>query len=219
MPPGMSSDDILTPEEVTALLTQGDGTFRLARWGRPIAPVIFGLAEESLPVFKGAIEAVVTLAGHKMAEVDPELGANLMVFFVADWGELTEVPDLDRLIPGLSDLVQRLIAKGANQYRTFRFDEDGAIKAAFVFLRLDEAMAEVPAETLALGQAAQVILLWSPTAFAEVAPLARLPEGGVILRPEIAALIAAAYDPVLPPASTEPAMALRLAARLSAAQP
>ena len=31
-----------------------------------------------------------------MAETDPELGANLMVFFVRDWCELSQTPTLDR---------------------------------------------------------------------------------------------------------------------------
>ena len=54
-------------------------------------------------------------------------------------------------------------------------------------------MAEVPAETLALTQAVQVMLLWGERAFAEVSLLAVLPENGnTILRPEIAGVIAAA---------------------------
>ena len=44
-------------------------------------------------------------------------------------------------------LCDRLAAAGANQYRAFRFDEAGAIRAAFVFIRMDEALADMPAET------------------------------------------------------------------------
>mgnify|MGYP004073646829 CR=1 FL=1 len=69
-----------------------------------------------------------------MAETDPELGANAMVFFFRDWEELRDVPDLDRLIPDLGDLLGRLKAADANQYRIFRFEASGAIKAVFVFL-------------------------------------------------------------------------------------
>ncbi|MFO7756986.1 MAG: hypothetical protein R6V26_00680, partial [Roseovarius sp.] len=72
----------LSPDEIEALFTRSDGTFLCARWGRPIVPVVFGVDDHTLGIFKGAIEAVVTLAGHTMAETDPELGANLMVFFV-----------------------------------------------------------------------------------------------------------------------------------------
>jgi len=140
------------PEEIEALFTRSDGSYLFARWGRPVVPVVFGVEDATLPVIKGAFEAVVTLAGHRMEELDPELGANLMVFFVRDWEELLAVPDLDRLVPGLADLVARLGAAGANQYRIFRFDAEGAIKAAFVFLRMDTALSEMPAETLALAQ-------------------------------------------------------------------
>lgn len=198
---------------IEALFTRADGTFLCARWGRPIVPVVFGVEDATLSTVKGAIEAMVTLAGHRMAETDPELGANLMVFFFRDWAELPLVPGLDRLVPDLGPLCERLAAQGANQYRLFRFDADGAIRAAFVFLRMDAALAAMPAETLALTQAAQAILLWSDRAFADVSPLARA-GGTVILRPEIGALIRAAYDPVLPAAARDPAHALRLAARV-----
>ncbi len=198
---------------IEALFTRADGTFLCARWGRPIVPVVFGVEDATLSVVKGAIEAVVALAGHRMAETDPELGANLMVFFFRDWAELPRVPGLDRLVPDLGPLCDRLAAQGANQYRLFRFDAGGAIRAAFVFLRMDAALAAMPAETLALTQAAQAILLWSDRAFAEVSPLARAGDT-VILRPEIGALIRAAYDPVLPAVARDPAHALRLAARV-----
>lgn len=206
--------DTLSPDEIEALFTRSDCTFLCARWGRPIVPVVFGVDDRTLGIFKGAIEAVVTLAGHKMAETDPELGANLMVFFVRDWTELTETPNLDRMIPDLAPLVHRLQATGANQYRVFRFDEAGGIKACFVFLRLDEVLAAMEAETLALGQAVQSLLLWSDKAFTQRSALAQMPDGKVLLRPEIGTLIRAAHDPVLPGCADDPAHALRLHARM-----
>ena len=205
----------MTPEDVTALFTRKDDTFLFARWGRPIAPVVFGVEDETLPVIKGAIEAVVALAGHQMAETDPELGANLMVFFCADWDEIAGVPHLDRLIPDLADLMLRLKQAQANQYRVFRFDDEGAVKAAFVFIRMDEHLRAVGAETLALSQAVQLILLWSDTAFTESSALLVGPEGQVMLKPEISEVIRAAYDPLIPGVSTDPSVALRLAARMA----
>lgn len=203
------------PEAVEALFTRSDGAYLFARWGRPIVPVVFGVADESLPVIKGAFEAVVALAGHRMAETDPELGANLMVFFCRDWAELLAVPDLGRLVPELEGLVARLDAAGANQYRIFRFEAEGAIKAAFVFLRMDAALAAMPAETLALAQAVQTVLLWSDRAFDGSSPLARVGEA-VVLRPEIGAVIRAGYDPVMPAVAQDASHALRLAARCRA---
>lgn len=202
--------------EVEKLFTRSDGSFLCARWGRPIVPVVFGCDDATLSIVKGAIEAVVALAGHQMAETDPELGANLMVFFFRDWEELRHVPHLDRLVPDLGPLLARLEAAEANQYRLFRFDPQGAIRAAFVFLRMDDHLSAVPAEALALAQAAQTILLWSDTAFRDAGPLAEV-AGRLILRPEIGALIRAAYAPVLPPVTHAPAHALRLAARVGLA--
>lgn len=203
----------MTADEVAALFTRGDGQFLCARWGRPIVPVVFGIEDATLSVMKGAFEAVCLLAGHRMGDTDPDLGANLIVFFCRDWDELRHVPNLDRLVPDLMPLLDRLETTGANQYRIFRFDADGAIRAAFVLLRMDRHLAAVPAEVLALAQAVQTIVLWSDRAFVGHSPLVEV-DGNIILRPEIGAVIRAAYDPVLPGVATDPSHALRLAARV-----
>ena len=207
----------MTPQDIEALFTRSDGKYGFARWGRPIAPIVFGVQDETLSIVKGALEAVMTLAGHHMAETDPELGSNLMMFFFRDWDELLDVPDLDKLIQELGPLVGKLKAAEANQYRLFRFDQNGAIKAAFVFLCMDTAMSKLPAETLALQQVAQTVLLWSDTAFRSQSPLAVTEGGATILRPDIADVIRAAYDPVLPVAAQDASHALRMFARLGGA--
>lgn len=207
----------MTPDEIEALFTRESGAFLFARWGRPIVPVVFGVEDETLSTVKGAFEAVVALAGHKMAETDPELGVNCMVFFFRDWQELLEVPDLDRLVPDLGPMVERLVAADANQYRVFRFEQDGSIRAAFVFLRMDAQLSKIPAETLALTQVVQTILLWSDEAFRVRSPLAVAGET-TILRPDIAGLIRAAYDPVLPSVAQDKSHALRLFARMERPQ-
>jgi hypothetical protein len=203
----------MTPEAVVALFTRSDGSYLFARWGRPIVPVVFGVDDATLGVVKAALQAVVALAGHDMEAVDAELGANLMIFFCRDWNELRGVPNLGRLVPGLDALCDRLIAADANQYRIFRFDTVGAIKAAFVFLRIDAHLSAVPAETLALSQAVQVIVLWSDLAFRAASPLAMVGDVAV-LRPGIAGVIRAGYDPVLPGVAVDTSHALRLAARV-----
>ncbi|MDA5093993.1 hypothetical protein O2N63_07815 [Aliiroseovarius sp. KMU-50] len=205
----------MTPEEIQTFFTGKDGSYAFARWGRPIVPVVFGVEEETLEVVKGAVEAVVALAGHKMAETDPELGANLMVFFFQGWDELLGVPNLEKMVPDLEPLVGRLKGVGASQYRAFRFDEDGAIQACFVFVCMSGEMAQQPAETIALTQAVQAVLLWGEGAFSTKSPLAVLPETGqVILRPDVAGIIAASYDPVMPAAAEDASHALRLFARM-----
>lgn len=205
---------MLDASEIEALFTRTDGSFTFARWGRPIAPVIFGVTDETVAVVKGALEAMCVVSGHKMAETDPELGSNAMFFFFTDWDELLDVPNLDKLVPDLADMVKRVKAVRGNQYRVFRFDEQGAIKACFSFVCMDAHLSEIPAETLALSQTVQMMLLWSDKAFTEGSPLAVAPEGGVILKPEISALLGAAYDPVLPAAARDASHALRLGARM-----
>ena len=207
----------LDPKAVEALFTRRDESYFFARWGRPIVPVIFGVDDKTLSVFKGAIEVMVGLAQHQMAETDPELGANLMVFFCRDWAEMGEVPHMDQLVPDIGPLMAKLQAADANQYRIFRFDENGAIRACFVFLRMDAHLSAVPADTLALSQAAQTILLWSDMAFRTQSPLAVV-DGVSVLRPEIAAVIRASYDPVMPAVARDATHAMRLAARVVPAQ-
>jgi hypothetical protein len=203
--------------DVEQLFTRADGQYAFARWGRAIAPVVFGVEDETLGVIKGAIDAVCQLAGHEMTDGDAELGSNFMWFFFREWGELLEVPRLGDMVPDLEPLVGRLKEADANQYRAFRFDDAGAIKACFVFVRMDAALAELPADTLALSQSVQSILLWSDVAFKSQSPLALVGET-TVLRPEIGQVIAAAYDPVLPVAAQDPTHAMRLAARIGAMQ-
>jgi hypothetical protein len=196
---------------VEPFFTRSDGAYVFARWGRPIVPVVFGVDAPTLSVFKAAIEAIVVAADHKMDELDTELGANLMMFFCKDWSELLDVPHLDQMIPEIAPLIAKLQAGDANQYRLFRFDAQGAINACFVFLRMDAHLAEASADTLALSQAAQMILLWSDTAPSLLGEI----NGMTVLRPEIAGVIRAAYDPVMPSVAQDPSHALRLSARVS----
>jgi len=203
----------MTEDQIKLLFTRGDGSYLFARWGRPIAPIVFGVDDATLSVIKGAIEAISVLSGHPLAETDPELGTNFPMFFFREWDELLETPDLDRLVPELAQLVPKLKAADANQYRLFRFDNDGAIQAVFVFIRMDAALSEMPAEDLALVQVAQSMLLWSETAFKDRGALARI-DDSVVLNPEIAAVIKAGYDPVMPRVATDASHALRLAARI-----
>ena len=204
----------MQPSDIEAQFTRKDGTYLFARWGRPIAPIAFGIDDATLATLKGAIEEMNKMVGHPVAETDPELGSNLMFFFMRDWAELLDVPDMDKLVPDLGPLVKRLAEAQANQYRFFRFDAEGTIKACFVFLRMDDHLSSVPAQDLCLAQVAQSFLLWSDTAFQTIAPLARTDTGHAILHPNVADIIRAAYDLVLPSITQDKTHALRLFARI-----
>ncbi|AGT07579.1 hypothetical protein JCM7686_0470 [Paracoccus aminophilus JCM 7686] len=192
----------MTQDEIEAFFS-AKGRYLCARWSRPVAPVIFGLADESLAIFRAAITAVLRDIRHPLTETDPEMGANLMVFFVRDWVELDDVPDLATLT-GLPDLSRRLIADKAEQYRLFRFDPDGSIRACLVFIKMSGALADTHP-----GQLAETIAVGAMLTFArEVRPS----EG-------VAALLRAAYDPIMPAVAQDPSHALRLAARLAMSSP
>lgn len=197
----------MTPAQVEAFFTHKRQGYRFARWGRPIVPVVFGLEEETLRIVKGAIEAVVATAGHKMSDHDPEIAANLMMFCFRDWSELLDVPNLRQLIPQLDDFVQERIEDGSSISRVFRFDDHGAIQLSILFLQITETLARAPAEMLMLDQAARSMLTWGT---GDV-----LVEGST-LRKDVTAILKAAYDPVMPASATDPSHALRLAARINA---
>lgn len=208
------SDTPLNAGRVQDLFTAKDGTYRFSRWGRPIAPVIFGVDDDTLSHLKDAMSDVVGIANMKLAETDPELGANLMIFFCQDWDELDFVPNLDKMLPDFEILKASLKRSGANQYRTFTFDDNGAIQLCVALLRYDEHMAQTSIQTLATGQMTQSILLWGDEAFADDSPIAMIPQNGIcIVKPNYAAVIRAAYDPNLPPSATDASHAMRLAAR------
>ena len=207
-------NNILSPEVVKNHFLRDDGKYLFARWARPIAPVAFGVDDQSLACLKRVLEAVVGLVGHEIIDTDPELGSNMIFFFFEDWEELIDVPHLHRLVPNLIRLKEKLASKEANQYRLFRFDAFGAIKACFIFCKMDYHLRAVSAETLFLSQVVQSILLWSDRAFQAQSPLVVLDDGDTILRPEIADLIKVAYTPELPAYSESTSHSLRLFARI-----
>ena len=206
--------DLIKKNSIEAYFTRSDGKYIFARWGRPIAPVVFGIQDETLITLKLAIQSMVGLANHELAETDPELGSNAMFFFFLAWDELLEVNDLDRIIPDLGNLVERLKSIKANQYRVFRFDSDGGIKAVFTFICMDENLTSVSAEVLCLNQVVQMFLLWSDDAFKDKSPTLIAKKGGVILNPIIGDIVRAVYDPTMPLVSNDKSHALRAQARI-----
>ncbi|MBY8974909.1 hypothetical protein KHP62_03750 [Rhodobacteraceae bacterium NNCM2] len=199
---------------ITQLFTRADGSFRFARWGRPLAPVVYGTNDGGMRIFEENLAGVAGLAGLEIRDLDPELGANFMVFFSRDWAELLEVPHLEKLIPNLGQLVADLSRANANQYRIFGFDEQGAIRICITLLRYDDDLQQISAQTLAVSQSYQGMLLWSDSAFAEESPIALLDNGRCIVKPWYADVVRAAYDPVLPACAGDASFGLRLAARM-----
>lgn len=186
----------LTAENITALF-QRDGRYLCARWGRPVAPVVFGLADESLDIFRSALRAVLADLGHPRTDADPEMGANMMFFFARDWSELDQIPDLE-VLTGQADLPRRLGADKADQYRIFRFDQDGSIRACLSFVNMGGGLKDAHPGALAETLAVRAMLSFAR----DVQPSKAL-----------ARVMRAAYDPVLPARAEDASHALRLLAR------
>lgn len=201
----------LSVDAIERLFTRNDGTYGFARWGRPIAPVVFGVDDETLHYLKAAIAQTVAVTGGTLTETDPELGANFMWFFCSEWDEVTEVPDLEKLVPDLQNLVTGLKQKNVNEHRMFIFDNDGAIKMCLLFLRMKGQIADMPVQVLATGETLQSLLTWAEDAFYNQSPIALVKENGIcIVKPQFAALVRGAYDPVMPTAAKDASHALRL---------
>lgn len=82
---------------------------------------------------------------------------------------------------------------------------------------MDDELSDMPVEVIALGQVVQTILLWSDVAFQSRSPLAMADET-TVLRPDIASVIRAAYDPLLPVSGSDASLGLRIFARLESEQ-
>ena len=150
-----------------------------------------------------------------MSDFDPDLGANLLMFFCSKWAELNTIPNLNKLIPNISDLLENLDQNQANQYRTFSFSPDGAINFVVVLLKYDLELSSVSVQTLGVSQMFQSVLLWSHDAFKDDSPIAVIKETNrCIVKPFYSALLKAAYDPVLPDYSVDEIHAMRLEARV-----
>lgn len=212
------SPDGLDPDRVEASFTRSDGRYRFARWGRPLVPAVFGVEIDDQRAMVEAIGAVAGIGGLRLAEQDPELGVNCLVFVCTAWRELRAVPGLDRLVPDLPRLTTVLEASGANQYRIFGFEGEGrpgAIRICITLLRLDDDLARFPWRVLATGQAVQAMLLWSDHAFTAESPVAEIEgTGRALVKPWVQALIRAAYDPALPAVAEDRAHASALVAAL-----
>jgi hypothetical protein len=201
-------------ENPALLFTAPDQTYHFARWGRPLAPVVFGVGDESLPHLKEAIAMTVGITGAPLAETDPELGANFMWFFCREWDEMFEVPNLDKLMPNFERTIAALKDQNASRYRTFGFDKDGAVQLCVVLIRVDAATEALSLQTLGTSETLQSLLTFSENAFDTESPIATIKANNLcIVKPEYAAVVRAAYDPALPSASEDPAHALRVSAR------
>ena len=197
----------------------GGDAFKFARWGGPICPVVVGLDDKGARLFEEAIGAVADLAGARMEEIDPEMGANMFIYVMSDWASAALAPNLGSFIPDLPALVARLTEANANRYRVFAFDDQGAIRASITMLRYDEQMQEAPVDYIALTEAMLAMLVFDERGVAEDRPVVMAKfeddeEARAILNPWHGRLLRAAYDPTIPAGSKDPALAMRLAARV-----
>lgn len=205
----------MTLQKISDLFIR-DGAYHFSRWSKPLSPVIFGVDDESLIAIKSAFSEVLYLASLELSDFDSEIGANLLIFFCSTWSELETVPHLNRLLPDICNLLETLDDNNANQYRSFSFKADGSINLVVVLLKYDSELSSVSIQTLALSQMLQSILLWSPNAFIGESPIAIIKKTKrCVVKPFYAALIKAAYDPILPDHSQDETHALRLAARVN----
>ena len=66
---------VLEAEAIAQLFTR-DGQYLCARWGRAVAPVIFGLDDDSLAVFRDVTRAVIAALQKKVVLAGAYRGAH-----------------------------------------------------------------------------------------------------------------------------------------------
>ena len=93
--------NLIEHDSIEAYITRSDGKYSCARWGRASATVVFGIQDETLITLKSALQSMVGLANHELAETDHELGSNAMFFLFLYVDEVLEVRDLDKIIQEL----------------------------------------------------------------------------------------------------------------------
>lgn len=202
----------MTPEEIVPLFSAG-GSYRFRRWEVPVAPLISGTDDAGIRLVDETLRWLAGQANHEVRDLDPDFGTNFAVLFVREWAEIGADPGIAKLLPDWQALVPRLA--GQNRYLAFRMGPGGGIRAAVTLLRYDDALQAVTAQDLALEIATRGLLMWDERALAGARPMIRQ-AGRVHPRPEILALMRAAYDPVLPVAADDASHAYRLSARIGA---
>lgn len=201
----------MTPQTLRAYFTGADGGYRFARWTGPIRAAVFGEGAVTPAVLAEALGRVGALTGHPGGLVtDGAMTWGLGL--VRDWPDLLDLPGLGRLMPDVARFAAEAERRGWNQFRRFSHDGAGGITGCIGLVRLAGPLGALAPETLALRQAALVRLSWSVPHLLQVGLAEAAPGGGDRLRPEIETVLAAAYDAAVPPASTDPAHADRLAA-------
>jgi len=204
----------LTEDEIKDLFTQADGSYQFARWGRPIAPVVFGVNDDILVGLKAAIGATLGITGQNMAELDPELGTNFMWIFCREWDEVLDLPDIEKLIPGIHDKIKEIKKTNSSSYRYLTFDKDGAIMFAVVLIRPVGDYAKQPVSVIGAAETLLTVATFGTKAFKKESPIAMIKENNmVVVKPKYAAVIRAAYDETMPARSNDEAHALRVKAR------
>ncbi|MFV0473149.1 MAG: hypothetical protein ACK5MQ_02760 [Pikeienuella sp.] len=196
----------------------GGEAFKFARWGCPIAPTVIGLDDAGTRLFAEAVKLVAGVASAEIEDIDPEMGANFLIYVMQDWAHASRAPNLPNFLPDLPALIERLTEADANRYRVFAFDDQGAIRAAITLLRYDEKMRAAPVDYIALTEAALGVLVYDEAGISADRPviMAGIGEDAprAALDPWHARLIRAAYDPTIPAGAKDPSLAMRLAARI-----
>ncbi|MEL6265111.1 MAG: hypothetical protein AAFR52_05605 [Pseudomonadota bacterium] len=221
VPASMGREDgTLSVERVSWLFTRADGSYRFARWGRPLVPALFGGLRNDERMLQEATASVGALGGLSVAPEDPDLGANFLVFTCKEWSELRRVPGMERLVPDIHKLTTVLEASGANQYRIFGFEPDtagrpGAIRVCVTLLRMDDVLSGMGWRVLAPMQVVHAMVLWSDTAFIDESPVDAVEgTGRALVKPWVQTVIRTAYDPGLPDHADNPAHAGDLVAMI-----
>lgn len=205
----------MTPDDIRTYFARAGGQYQFARWNRPIVPVVFGDHCLDPGLLREALVRLSGITGHPVDLEAPPSAMTYGTLVVREWRDLAATPGAGKAMPGLAKLGAEAERQGGNQFRTFQRDWRGGIKRCVAVIRTAAGrFDDLTPESMALRQAALSFLHWSIPGVVKLRLVMPGPDGVDDLKPEVVALLRAAYDPAMPVSSRDPRHADQLAERM-----
>lgn len=188
--------------------------FRFSRWSGNIVPLILGLNDFSLGLFKKKLLSVLSFLPIQIDEFEIEKKANYVFIFFKKWDELYNLANIKEIIPDHLSLLKSLSLKKPSQYRRFYFDKNGGINFCVFLIPIENEIDELSYEEFIIQTLIKSILLWSEEFqnFKDFYYFSRK-KNEFCLSTDFLSFLKACYDPVLPVKTNDASHSLRIFAR------
>ena len=188
--------------------------FFFSRWSGNIVPMILGVNDFSLGLFKKKLISILSCLPIQIDEFEIEKKANYVFIFFKKWDELYNLPNIEEIIPDHLSLLKSLSFKNPSQYRRFYFDKNGGINFCVFLIPIEKEIDESSYEELIIQILIKSILIWSEE-FQNFKNFYffNSKKGEFCLSNDFLSFLKACYDPVLPDKTNDASHSLRIFAR------